>query len=137
MNAARNYAEFRIGTADTPSVKRRKWTPEENNLILSLYERGIPPSQIAARLGVNAGTVKWKLNHWQVPAQRPHTSDIDPATEAFAKIDKRLPREDQFAEMLSLGFTVKRIGEVMGYKDYDSANAAFQRLRRHVGRQAR
>lgn len=137
MSAPIPQAAFRAGTQDAPSVKPRRFTPEENNLILALYERGVPPSQIAARLGVNAGTVKWKLQHWQVPAQRTHVGCIDPATESFAKIDKRLPREDQFAEMLSLGFTVKRIGEVMGYKDYDSANAAFQRLRRHVGRQAR
>lgn len=116
-------------------VKSRNLSPAENNLILALYQQGIPPSQIAARLGVNSNTIRNKLQHWQVPAQI-RAGAIDPATEAFAKIDKRLPREDQFAEMLSLGFTIKRIGEVMGYKNYTCANAAFQRLRRHVGEQA-
>jgi hypothetical protein len=113
-----------------------RYTSEENNLILQLYQRGIAPSKIAARTGIRVGTIKQKLKSWCVPAQiRPAT--IDPAAEAYAKIDKQLPREDQFAEMLAMEFSVKRIGEVMGYKDYHSANAAFQRLRRHVGAQAR
>lgn len=47
-----------------------------------------------------------------------------------------MTREDQFAEYLAQGHTVAEIGKLMGYKDYSSANAQFQRLRRHVGRQA-
>ena len=136
MTAPIPQAAFRAGTVDAPKVKRRYLTPAENNLVLELYQRGIQPSQIAARLGISANTIRNKLHSWQTPSQF-RNGAIDPATEAFANIDKRLPREDQFAEMLSLGFTVKRIGEVMGYKDYSCANAAFQRLRRHVGRQAR
>lgn len=114
----------------------RRYTREEDNLILQLYQRGIAPSKIAARTGIGTETIKQKLKSWRVPAQI-RAAKIDPAAEAYAKIDKRLPREDQFAEMLALGFPVKRVGEVMGYKDYNSANAAFQRLRRHVGKQAR
>ena len=136
MSGPVNQAAFRAGTPKRAKVKRRYLTPAENNLVLELYQRGIQPSQIATRLGISANTIRNKLHNWQTPSQF-RSGAIDPATEAFASIDKRLPREDQFAEMLSLGFTVKRIGEVMGYKDYDSANAAFQRLRRHVGRQAR
>lgn len=48
-----------------------------------------------------------------------------------------MTREDEFAELLSQGHTVAEIGQIMGYKNYDSANAQFQRLRRHVGKQAR
>lgn len=135
MNAPLPNAAFENGTLVRETVKSRNLSHAENNLILSLYQQGIPPSQIAARLGINAATIRNKLTTWQVPAQIRKRA-LAPATEAFAKIDKRIPREDQFAEMLSLGFTVKRIGEVMGYKDYCSANAAFQRLRRHMGRQA-
>jgi len=117
-------------------MTRRRFTKQEDNLILDLYQRGIAPSQIAARTGIIVGTIKQKLGDWRVPAQI-RSAKIDPAAKAFAQIDKRLPREDQFAEMLAQGFPVKRIGEVMGYKDYSSANAAFQRIRRHVGVQAR
>ena len=114
----------------------RQYSREENNLILDLYQRGIAPSEIAARTGIKASTIKTKLQSWKVPAQiRP--AKIDPVAAAYAQIDKLLPREDQFAEMLAQGYGVGEIGRVMGYKNYDSANAAFQRLRRHVGRQAR
>jgi DNA-binding NarL/FixJ family response regulator len=116
--------------------KRRGFTPAENNLILALYEKDVPPSQIAARLGISAKTILNKLRAWQVPPRFRSGVD-DPAAKAYAQIDKRLPREDQFTEMLAMGFPVKRIGEVMGYKDYKSTNAAFQRLRRHMGKQAR
>ena len=135
MSGAAIEPECRDGADGGMKVKSRNLSPAENNLILSLYQQGIPPSQIATRLGISANTIRNKLHNWQIPAQ--FRTGIDEATEAFAKIDKRLPREDQFAEMLALGFTVKRIGEVMGYKDYHCANAAFQRLRRHVGGQAR
>ena len=136
MSGAAIEPVCRVGADGGGRVKARNLSPAENNVILTLYQQGIPPSQIATRLGISANTISTKLHNWQIPAQF-RAGAIDPATEAFAKIDKRLPREDQFAEMLALGFTVKRIGEVMGYKDYRCANAAFQRLRRHVGVQAR
>ena len=48
-----------------------------------------------------------------------------------------MTREDQFAELLSEGLTIKQIAERMGYSSRQSANATFQRLRKHVGPQAR
>lgn len=47
-----------------------------------------------------------------------------------------MTREDEFAELLSHGLSIKEIAQRMGYKDRRSANATFQRLRRHVGPQA-
>lgn len=118
----------------TSARKRQRFSRDVNALILTLYERGIPPSQISARLGIKVGTVKNKLLSWGVA---PQIRGLDAATAAFAQIDKRLPREHQFAEMLSLGFSVKRIGEVMGFASLASANAAFQRIRRTLGEQAK
>lgn len=114
-------------------VKRRRFTRQENDMIAALYAQGVKPSQIAARLGIKRETIETKLKAWGVE----RTLRAPSASAAYRNVDQSLPRECQFAEMLSLGFTVSQIGEVMGYKDYDSANAAFQRLRRHVGPQAR
>lgn len=48
-----------------------------------------------------------------------------------------LTKEDQFAELLAQGRTIKEIARIMGYKDRQSANASFQRIRRHMGPQAK
>ena len=117
-------------------MTRRRFTKEENNLIAHLYEGGMKPAVVAANTGFNVETIKLKIKQWGIGG-RYRRKFVDEAEVAYDRIDKRLPREDQFAEMLAQGFPVKRIGEVMGYKDYSSANAAFQRIRRHVGVQAR
>jgi hypothetical protein len=105
---------------------KRKWTHQEINLIETLYKNGVKQSQIAARVGVTVDQVKAVLKKLEVP--RTHRAPT---------LDPSLPRQEQFAELLARGFEVKRIGEIMGYKDYSSANAQFQRIRRHMGEQAR
>jgi DNA-binding NarL/FixJ family response regulator len=114
------------------AVKRRRFTREEDNLMVALYEQGVRPSEIAARIGVSTSTIETKFRAWGIQrTMRPYTAAM-----AYGKLDKTLPREDQFAELLSLGFSVPDIGRAMGYGSYRSANAAFQRLRRHMGKQA-
>ena len=113
-------------TGINPRMKpKHKWTAQEVALVERLYASGVKPTQIAMRLGITRYQIEALLG--KLGAQR--------TLRAPSGLEK-LPREDQFAELLSLGFTVDRIASIMGYKDYQSANAAFQRLRRHVGPQA-
>ena len=119
---------------DGAAMIRRRYTKEQNDMIAALHKQGVKPAQIAARLSIPQETIKTKLQAWSKGGRY---GPRNVAKEAFALIDKALPREDQFAEMLAQGFDVSEIGKVMGYRNYDSANAAFQRLRRHVGKQAR
>ena len=63
MSAPIPKAAFQDGTAQSAKVKRR-YTREENNLIAELYESGVPPVQIAARLGIPHETIKTKISSW-------------------------------------------------------------------------
>lgn len=45
-------------------------------------------------------------------------------------------REQQFAEYLANGLTIPEIGAIMGYRNRQSANAQFQRIRAKLGAQA-
>ena len=53
----------------TEAPKRRVFSHPENNLIAHLYEQGVKPSEIAARLGTSRYTIKNKLMAWGVPAK--------------------------------------------------------------------
>jgi hypothetical protein len=123
--------ESRDGAALTQEVNprskpKRRWTPQEVALVEQLYAQGVRPSQVAARVGASRYQIEALLEKLSIPR-----------TQRAPSLDWRLSREEQFAELLSLGFTIRRIGEIMGYKDRQSANATFQRIRRHMGPQAR
>jgi hypothetical protein len=118
--------------SDARKKPNRQWTAAENNIIAALYEDGVKPSQIACRIGATREQIEAKIKKWGLVRKFRAPS----VTAAYRSLDTRLSREAQFAELLSQGFTVAQIGEAMGYKDYASANAAFQRLRQHMGEQA-
>jgi DNA-binding CsgD family transcriptional regulator len=104
----------------------RMWTSQEVNMIEQLYSSGVRPSQIAARTGATRHQIEALLI--KLGTQRTHRAPSGL---------EELPRESQMAELLSRGFDMGRIARIMGYKDRQTANAAFQRLRRHMGPQAR
>ena len=64
MSAPIPQAAFRDGTQEGVKVKRRQFTHAENNLIATLYEQGVRPTVIAARMGVSVFTIRGKLWQW-------------------------------------------------------------------------
>ena len=65
MNAARNYAEFRIGTDEAPTVKR-PWSPAEERELADLYAHGYRPMQLSLMLGRSVGAINGKLDYMLV-----------------------------------------------------------------------
>lgn len=103
----------------------RMWKPQEVSMIENLYTSGVRPSQIAARTGATRHQIEALLIKLGTQRTLRAPSGLED-----------LPRESQMAELLSRGFDMGRIARIMDYKDRQSANAAFQRLRRHMGKQA-
>lgn len=58
----------------------KDWTPEEDAVLIALYQDGVPMLEIASRLGRTEGSVQGRLNRnrkrWKLK-QRHHTSSFD------------------------------------------------------------
>jgi hypothetical protein len=63
VNAPMVSPQSRDGADGSAKVKRR-YTREENDRIAALYQDGIPPLKIAARLGIPYETIKTKITAW-------------------------------------------------------------------------
>ena len=66
MSAPIPQAAFQDGASERAKVKRRQFSHAENNLIATLYEQGVRPTVIAARMGVSVFTIRGKLWQWGI-----------------------------------------------------------------------
>ena len=122
MSARAFEAQSQGGAGDVAKVKRdgrgRRWSREDCDRLVELYQSGLTPLQISERFGVSPYAIKSKLRDWRIPCQH------------------RLPRRDDLAELISQGLTIKQASVRLGMR-YGTAKGIWHRIRTALGEQAR